>query len=105
MKVRVFDWITSQWNRCGRRPGPILCSTVIVVSSVLVCAMAAFEAPAPSHSPTLLALRLVPEQAHLTGPEAAQRFVVMGTFADGLERDLTSDSRLRISDPELARVE
>ena len=104
MKVRVSDWITSQWNRCGRRPGPILCSTVIVVSSVLVCAMAALEAPAPSHSPTLLALRLVPEQAHLRGPEAARRFVVMGTFADGLERDLTSDSRLRISDPELARV-
>ncbi len=104
MKVLVSDWITSQWNRCGRRPGPILCSTVIVVSSVFVCAMAAFEAPAPSHSPTLLALRLVPEQAHLTGPEAAQRFVVMGTFADGLERDLTSDSRLRISDPELARA-
>ena len=74
MKVRVSDWITSQWNRCGRRPGPILCSTVIVVSSVLVCAMAAFEAPAPSHSPTLLALRLVPEQAHLTGSGGCPAF-------------------------------
>ncbi len=88
-----------------RRPGPYRCSAFAIVFSFLASLAAAVEEPAPSHDPTLLSLRLVPEQVRLQGPEASQRFVVMGTFADGLERDLTPGSAFRLSDPALARVD
>lgn len=97
------DRITPARNR-RRRLIPALGSTIAVVFSFLASAPAAV-APTPSHVPTLLSLRLVPEQASLQGPGGSQRFVVMGTFADGLERDLTSGSRFHLSDTELARVD
>ena len=61
--------------------------------------------PVASHAPTLLSLRLVPAEASLWGREASQRFVVLGSFADGLERDLTSRSRFQLSEPHLASVD
>ena len=88
-----------------RRPGSYRWSAFAIVLPFLASLAAAVEEPAPSHDPTLLSLRLVPEQVRLQGPEASQRFVVMGTFADGLERDLTSGSAFRLSDPALARVD
>ena len=48
---------------------------------------------------------MVPEQVSLQRPGASQHFVVMGTFADGLDRDLTSGSRFHLSDTALARVD
>ena len=87
-----------------RRLIPALCSTVAAVFSFVASVPAAVVGPAPTHAPTLLSLRLVPEQVRLQGPETFQRFVVMGTFADGLERDLTSGSRFHLSDTGLARV-
>jgi hypothetical protein len=59
---------------------------------------------APSHE-TLLSVRLVPPDVTLWGPKATQRFLVLGTYADGLERDLTFRSRFSISNPEVAKVE
>ena len=59
---------------------------------------------APSHE-TLLSVRLIPPDVTLWGPKATQRFLVLGTYADGLERDLTFRSRFSISNPEVAKVE
>ncbi len=50
---------------------------------------------ARSHEPTLLAVRIVPEATTLWGADASQRFVVMGEYSDGLERDVTLESRFR----------
>jgi hypothetical protein len=52
-----------------------------------------------------VSLRVVPERVTLHGARAAQRFVVLGAFADGLERDLTGESRFSISDPRLASLD
>ena len=59
---------------------------------------------AASHE-TLLSLRLAPSDVTLWGPKATQRFVVLGKYADGLERDLTARSHFSISNPEVAKVE
>ena len=52
----------------------------------------------------LLSLRVVPEEVTLWGARASQHFLVLGQFADGLERDVTPQSRLSISNPDLART-
>ncbi len=53
---------------------------------------------------SLLSLRLVPEKPTLWGAQGSQRFVVVGKYADGLERDVTRFSRFSISDPAIAQV-
>ena len=55
--------------------------------------------------PHLLSVRLVPQDATLWGPEASQHFLVLGRFADGLERDVTLQSRFSVSHPQLAQVD
>src|SRR5262249_35159372 len=52
-----------------------------------------------------LSIRIIPKQATLWGGRASQRFVVLGTFPDGLERDVTSQSRFSISDLRLASID
>src|SRR5262245_42274967 len=54
---------------------------------------------------TPVAVRIVPDRVTLRGARAAQRFVVMATFADGLEREVTSQGRYSLSDPRLAAVD
>ena len=53
----------------------------------------------------LLSLRLFPEGVQLRGAAAARHLLVIGTYADGLERDLTGRSRFSIANPELAGVD
>lgn len=69
----------------------------------------AFESPggsAPrSPDPELLSVRLVPDSTTLRGKEASQRFVVMGQYSDGLERDLTLESLFSLGDSTLAAVD
>ncbi len=54
---------------------------------------------------TPVSLRLVPEKAELWGADASQRFVVLAKYSDRLERDVTSQSRLSVSDSNVARVD
>ncbi len=77
----------------------------LVFSSSLSTSEAAITGLAASHEPTLVSLRLVPAEVSLRGREASQQFVVLGTFSDGLERDLTSQSSFQLSDPLLARAD
>jgi hypothetical protein len=59
-----------------------------------------------SESPArIVSLRLVPENPTLWGSKASQRFVVLGKYADGLERDLTLHTRLWLAGADIARVE
>src|SRR5436309_14224949 len=60
---------------------------------------------AASPGASLVSLRVTPESVTLHGARAAQRFVVLGMFADGLERDVTSQARFSLSDPRLASLD
>ena len=59
----------------------------------------------PPSGGRLLSVRLLPEEVRLRGKDAAQQLLVIGTYADGLERDLTETSRFSIADPELAEID
>ncbi|MFN8006417.1 MAG: DUF1549 domain-containing protein [Terriglobia bacterium] len=45
-----------------------------------------------------LSIRLVPEQVTLWGISATQQFMVLGSYADGLERDVTTLAHYSLSD-------
>ncbi len=65
------------------------------------------NAESPSHpegSPDLLSIRIVPENVTIRGAYGTQRFLVLGTFADRMERDLTAACRLTIADSKLAAI-
>jgi uncharacterized protein DUF1549/uncharacterized protein DUF1553/Big-like domain-containing protein len=52
-----------------------------------------------------LSVRVVPSDVVLWGKNASQRFLVQGTFADGLERDITHLSRFSISDSTIVKID
>ena len=62
---------------------------------------------AASHAspPELLSVRLVPENVRLWSRNASQRFLVLGTYSDGLKRDITKESQFSISDSRVAKVD
>ena len=53
----------------------------------------------------LVSLHLLPQRVTLSGRNATQRFLAVGKFADGLERDVTSESRFSISKPHIAKID
>jgi len=53
----------------------------------------------------LLSIRVVPEEVTLRGAQASQRILVLGKFSDGLERDLTAESRITLADAATAGLE
>ena len=57
-----------------------------------------------SGEPELVSIRLQPEAVELQGSGATRRFLVLGQYADGLQREVTSASRLWIADPSIARL-
>lgn len=100
-------------RRLGRRPGVRGVGRVVTF-----CLSAALLLPAPlgyamgSGGPAalrppvqLLSLRLLPQDVALSGLKASQRLLVLGQYADGLERDVTRQSRFSVSDPDLARID
>ena len=53
---------------------------------------------------TVRSLRLVPESLRLQGKEASRHFLVLAQYADGVERDITGQSRIAISRKGLVHV-
>ena len=51
-----------------------------------------------------ISIQLVPSEVDLWGRNASQRVLVIGRFADGMERDLTTRSSFTISNPKLAEA-
>src|SRR5207245_4238142 len=72
---------------------------------VCCCFLHAVSGSAARAGDTPVSVRVVPERVTLSGARAAQRFVVLGTFADGLERDVTSQSRFSLSDSRFASLD
>ena len=54
--------------------------------------------------PRLLSLRLQPTEITLPGPGSSQRFLLLGLYSDGLQRDLTRQCRFLLSDSHLAQL-
>ncbi len=52
----------------------------------------------------IISIQLAPSEVDLWGSNASQRFLVIGRFADGMERDLTARSSFTIANPKLAEV-
>ena len=65
---------------------------------IAFAALPAHAAQEKRLEPALISLRLLPHSATLSGAQASQQFVVLGQYADGLERDLTSTARFSLSD-------
>ena len=61
--------------------------------------------PLLASSSKLLSLRILPEEPTLWGASAAQRFVLLGLYADGLQRDVTSEAQFTLSDDGIASLE
>jgi len=65
-----------------------------------------FAGPYPKNSNgDLRALRIVPERVSLRGAHASQHFLVLGKFADGLERDLTNSATLSVTPADIAKLD
>ena len=52
---------------------------------------------------TIVSLRTLPAQTALKGADATQQFIAIAKYADGSERDVTSDAEWRLSKPACAR--
>ncbi len=81
------------------------CLTLGLLMPTLLAVMTAKAAEGPMDSPpSLVSLRIIPEEAILWGIAASQHFVVMGEYGDGLRRDVTARCRLTVSHPERASL-
>src|SRR5262245_35908755 len=83
---------------------------LIPVEAICCFLQHALSGPAPAAAPpragaAVMSLRVVPGRVTLWGARAAQRFVVLGMFADGLERDITRQCHFSISNPRLATLD
>ena len=102
-------------ERRNCRFGPGLALGLGLCAFLLLCQprVAAQAGPPPPQgssseaaaSSQLLSVRLVPEEATLWGARAVQRFLVLGKYADGLERDISKRSRFSIADSGIAKVD
>lgn len=54
--------------------------------------------------PSLLSLRIEPQSQALRGAGSSQQILVLGTYADGSEKDLTESAALSLSDINLAEI-
>jgi hypothetical protein len=81
---------------CARPLAAALLLAAAVSSTVL------FAADPPA---VLESIRLEPRNPTLRGAHARQRLLVIGTYRDRIERDLTARSRFSVARPELASVD
>ena len=99
--------VSSAFSGPRTTPSPQGLEELATVSSLLRASHEQVAPTDPSFRETgrgLLSVRLVPSEAILRGAGASQQFAVAGEFADGVERDLTSETRFSISGPGLADV-
>ncbi|MBM3347861.1 MAG: DUF1549 domain-containing protein, partial [Betaproteobacteria bacterium] len=63
-----------------------------------------FSAPVAASTPQPLSIRILPQEPTLSGAKASQQLIVLGKYADGRERDVTSDCQFSVANPQLAEV-
>jgi hypothetical protein len=67
---------------------------------LIVCAASAWTAP-----PALTTVEVFPPEISLNTSRARQMFIVKATYADGITRDVTSESKAAFANPALARLD
>ena len=88
-------------QRVGRSP---LRNSAVILLAIFGAGFSGLSTAEEEAGKRLLSLRLVPERVTLGGVRAQHRFLVLGTYADGLQRDVTLQSRFSVSDPAVATV-
>lgn len=78
-------------------------SVWLIIGSVVTLGVGTLGAAAAA--PEVRSVRLMPESRTLWGAKAQQHFLVLATFSDGLERDVTAESKFQVSDPKVANVD
>ena len=81
--------------------GPISVGILVITILLLMAGPGSWAQGATKQIPS--SLRVLPGEVTLWGKQASQRFVVLGNV-DGLERDLTSVTKLSLSDEGLGEI-
>ncbi|MXZ34754.1 MAG: DUF1549 domain-containing protein, partial [Acidobacteria bacterium] len=87
-----------------RQPGHSIAKFLAILLICLVWNSGWVRGQDTAAPPTLLSLRIVPEDIHLSGLNPSQQVLVLGRYSDGLERDLTGASPLLLGSAEMAAV-
>ncbi len=74
------------------------------VSCLLLLLVSGLDAAAANRT-ELVSLELLPADRTLRGANASQQLLVLGRFGDGSEKDLTSEAKIQVSDPAVARLD
>ena len=96
--------MTSEWTKAGRHWVGRLLATVLV-TGLSIPDGASEKQPGGSGGPELVSIRLEPAGVALRGAGAGRRFLVLGEYSDGLQREVTGASRLWVLDPGVVRLE
>ena len=83
----------------------VQCLTKNSLSVVLFSSLVLSSNLWASSEQLLLSLRLVPQKVALSGANASQRFLLLATYSNGLEQEITSEADFSISDPQVAKVD
>jgi len=78
--------------------------TTTLVLACLTWGLGFAHSAEPNHTPTLLSLRLMPDKVVITGQVASQQILVLGSYSDGFERDVTRQSRFSVAQPNVATI-
>ena len=73
--------------------------------ALFLCTWTAIAQEPPLPSAPLTKLEVLPPRISLVGPRSQQRLVVMGTFANGVQRDFTRQAQFHVSPGPAALVE
>ena len=76
-------------------------SLSFLVAAANLAALEAEKKPPPA---ALLSLHVVPADVTLRGERASQQFLVLGEYADGISRDVTSLARIELSQPGMGEI-
>lgn len=87
-----------------RQPGHSIAKFLAILLICLVWNSGWVRGQDTAAPPTLLSLRIVPEDIHLSGLNPSQQVLVLGRYSDGLERDLTGASPLLLGSAEMAAI-
>ena len=84
----------------------------LILGAMLLAKAPAANTPAapaapvpPSALPVPVKLEILPNDIKLLTKRGEQRFIVVASFADGITRDVTSEAKIRLTNPAVVKIE
>ncbi len=84
----------------------------LILGAMLLAKAPAANTPAapaapvpPSSLPVPVKLEILPNDIKLLTKRGEQRFIVVASFADGITRDVTSEAKIRLTNPAVVKIE